>query len=985
MASIFQNLRRFLSQPPSSSRSQVLRADGGQEFFVEDGRRGGMSVVYVCRLKGPEQDVDAPDGVHLALKTFDERHYFDAQMSELFARETAIWFRLSDIPFICPLLSIVTIDKKPHLLMPAADPNPNNCHCLAGMIQTSAPVDATMALRAALPLALAMQHAAERIPGVVHGDIKPDNILLIEGIPHLSDFGLAGLSKERGQLGTPGYMAPELLHAGGTQSVQTDLFAFGATVAELLTGYVADRTGPGQAEADGDYDALDVLISKDFDSGLSQLAQLAKCCLARDPLQRPVDFSEVVAKLTKIGRDQDPESLERILDATQALAQARQHKPPALEAHRIRALLEQNQVEAAVALVKQIPDNQLTGELLIAVGSTWSLAGRDEEALGYFERFLQQDSEEELRLACMNEYGLSLRRLGRLDEALETFDAIADHSFDYPRKNRMARSNRAGVLMSMGRIDEAQLCLQWLVQDNPGDAATLGLYGEALMLAKKFNEAAKMFESAAALEPRNGQLQVQRAEALFRARRIQEALHAVDRAYELNYQSPQWIVVAFATHLVARNAAEAQGIADALERDVPADLARLLSGEVVKLLREFHGVTVEGQAQATPPSQDVVTGTSAKSSGIDTASPQPEEPFDREAYGCQIRSGEIVHTQGRQSYVDHTFTIDFYRRVDVGDFVAAFKQSYARYRWRLQTGRLIERRGRYRFARCAHCDFPVLTKSIDGEIFTCQVCGKRGPVIDAQDANLAVLAQACNTAIGAPPSDDDTQRSALIIGVWEERDEQRQRIADCLREAGYTPAAAQCGAGRFLREEMSKRNCVFVDLPNEVWYASATSNAELETLNADLDRILRQLRRELGQFTTASCASHGVLLRALLAAPHERIELLRELLETHPDDTGLGDTLVAALLEASEHKQAKKLAESAFSRSPEDPDARLSMARIAYAEGNSSLAISQLRQIIAEKPRHLSARFELATLLMAEGNQAEAHEHLNELRVSSLT
>ncbi len=74
--------------------------------------------------------------------------------------------------------------------------------------------------------------------GVVHGDLKPANIIVdARGVPHLIDFGLASRSSDAHRLagGTPAFMAPELLR-GQLPSSSADIYALGATLWLLVTG-----------------------------------------------------------------------------------------------------------------------------------------------------------------------------------------------------------------------------------------------------------------------------------------------------------------------------------------------------------------------------------------------------------------------------------------------------------------------------------------------------------------------------------------------------------------------------------------------------------------------------------------------------------------------------------------------------------------------------------------------------------------------------
>lgn len=94
-----------------------------------------------------------------------------------------------------------------------------------------------------LPISNAVQAAHE--DGIIHRDLKPSNILLsVDGMPKLSDFGIAqlqrqedlGLTKTGIVMGTQGYMSPEQRTSAKNVDSRADVYSLGATLFRLVTG-----------------------------------------------------------------------------------------------------------------------------------------------------------------------------------------------------------------------------------------------------------------------------------------------------------------------------------------------------------------------------------------------------------------------------------------------------------------------------------------------------------------------------------------------------------------------------------------------------------------------------------------------------------------------------------------------------------------------------------------------------------------------------
>jgi hypothetical protein len=150
-----------------------------------------------------------------------------------------------------------------------------------------------------LPLAagLAKSLIAIHAAGVVHGDLKPSNVLLALDGPRVIDFGISQaaevtpLGRAGLVVGTPSYMAPEQA-AGQEVGPLSDVFSLGAVLAFAATGRKPFGTGPPAA-------VLERVVrgTADLKDAPAEVRPLIERCLAKDPGLRPT-ATELLAGVT---------------------------------------------------------------------------------------------------------------------------------------------------------------------------------------------------------------------------------------------------------------------------------------------------------------------------------------------------------------------------------------------------------------------------------------------------------------------------------------------------------------------------------------------------------------------------------------------------------------------------------------------------------------------------------------------------------------
>lgn len=211
----------------------------GYELTGEIGR-GGMSVVY--------RAIRQKDSVAIAIKVFDaEDSIHRNELARKFTQEARILAVLDHPNLVKVLDSGTTDDGRPWLAMELVETRNEGGASLAARLSSPKPIspDAITRIYTDLRDALAYCHGK----GIVHGDVKAENVLLApEGTTKLTDFGIArilspgtrrdfGLSTATldGNLGTPYARAPECRH-GEKATAAADVYSFGVILYKLVTG-----------------------------------------------------------------------------------------------------------------------------------------------------------------------------------------------------------------------------------------------------------------------------------------------------------------------------------------------------------------------------------------------------------------------------------------------------------------------------------------------------------------------------------------------------------------------------------------------------------------------------------------------------------------------------------------------------------------------------------------------------------------------------
>jgi tetratricopeptide (TPR) repeat protein/predicted Ser/Thr protein kinase len=288
----------FLDAAMAPDEPPFARGDVHGDYRIEELLgQGGMGFVY----RATQISLARPVAVKVAVPVTS---------GSWFRREARAAARVQH-PHVVRVLAFEVLDSRPAIVMEYVAGESLSARLRRGVRDATADL-----VRQAVVLADALRAIHDQ--GVLHGDLKPANVLITaDGRALVADFGLAHLREDLGEgraagWGTPAYMSPEQVR-GEPASVASDLHALGATLYAWLAGRPPYQGRDAADLRDAILHApLTPLAALRPDCPPSVAAVIERC-LAKDPASRPRTAAEVGAALRDGASGAPPRSRRRLI------------------------------------------------------------------------------------------------------------------------------------------------------------------------------------------------------------------------------------------------------------------------------------------------------------------------------------------------------------------------------------------------------------------------------------------------------------------------------------------------------------------------------------------------------------------------------------------------------------------------------------------------------------------------------------------------
>src|SRR3990172_8955904 len=222
---------------PQESRLQIGDVIGGEiKVVAELTSENSPGEVYLCRLVETQALIVLKGFRNLKDKTF---------LHDQLRTEVRNWLKMGRHPNIVFCYGMEYLDGVPYLLLEwvpggSSDDELTQAQNLSSLLEKEGKFDVQTALKLSMDICRGLTHAQLIQRGLVHGDLKPDNIVVTPTMAKITDFGLSflvGTAQDSINMAlNPLYRPPEQLSDKSVKTPHADIYAFGCILYEMLTG-----------------------------------------------------------------------------------------------------------------------------------------------------------------------------------------------------------------------------------------------------------------------------------------------------------------------------------------------------------------------------------------------------------------------------------------------------------------------------------------------------------------------------------------------------------------------------------------------------------------------------------------------------------------------------------------------------------------------------------------------------------------------------
>ena len=884
-----------------------------EHWRIIEVRRGGMGEVFIC--EPAEGDLKT----RIAFKTYAPHLFFEPAAHQAFRRECVLWMRLTMAPYVMPAIAVAYVGDRPYIGMPAVD---GDLFSLRQVIEHG--LTEAEAITHAFEVAQALAACAERVDGFVHGDLKPSNVLMLDGRAHVSDFGLSHI-------------------AAGTDA-NADIPAYGALLFQL-----ADACA----------------------SGAEGLRKLANQCMTPDGLLQ--DFESVRTCVTAIAAESGV-----VLPDWRQLKDWNNFGSLLWLPRMLAALVDLKEYELALETAQLVPEPARTAQVWLLLGIALSMLGREQEALECYDQADAVPCEADIAWQVMSNRALSLKHLGRFDDAIALLEPLV-HLVEEPAATRLA-ANLAGVHLAAGHLTQASQIVARVLRRNPRDPLCHRLAAEVHQARRDPAAALESALTAANLGPLGADNHRVLADILLDVGDVRRAIPVIESMFTLGGTDLTLLSKALALTAFQGD--------DTARREVIGLLRQHADDELVEQLETDVDAIAEWARQQRPPSDEKLGSTSPDhfEQLLTTVPADKVLSVVRSVPGegpivlatPQATDDTEPYTQLAMS-PDGFVTMDFYSASEDPDrTVALFLRAYNEIRHLSVLEADTRMRGtQFQQVHCPSCSAGILSNRPPGKRFMCQRCGS---TVTAE-GSPSPLADRVNEVTGRAIG---TRRYVVGFGAQLADQKELRKATKVAVRHGWQPITLHSLLGKEVVIEGTQRGALSVNAPLLLCrLVSHNRPADTKVMDQDTERLVAALRNRFGSISSFSIAQEAqddtpvnLMLLGRLSDAHQA-------LVSGPDDPGysllwvqLGDEA----LETGDTALAENAARTAVRRSPGLGSAWLLLAQVELARRNPAAGLVAAERAAALDP--LSAvgqhvKYTAATLVGDHAKAAEAVTALN--------